>query len=445
MKRLCLVEDDEIMGESLAMRFRLEGFDVRWHRDAESADQALSGDAACAVVCDIRLPGIPGDRWFESLRGRCAVLPPFIFITGHGDLERAVELLKLGAADYVTKPFDIDRLLLRVRELAGDVALPPAGAPILGVSRVMQRLEQLIERLAPLDSTVLITGETGTGKEVVARHLHALSGRNPFVAVNCAALVENLAESELFGHERGAFTGAARTHAGVFERANGGTVFLDEIGDMPLNLQTKLLRVLQDREVVRVGGTQPIAANARVVLATHQDLAARVAEGRFREDLYYRIDVARLHIPPLRERPEDIPWLAQRLLDECARRSGSPKPGLGPDVERRLSEHPWPGNVRELKHTLERACIFADGPRLHAADLFAAANAEPAEDMEAEPLESYLSQCEKRYIEDALRTNAGRMGVSAEKLGISRKSLWERMRRLAIGPREAAEDKPEKG
>ncbi len=440
MKRLCLVEDDEIMGESLAVRFRLEGFDVRWHRDAESAEQALAGDAACAVVCDIRLPGIAGDRWFESLRGRCAVLPPFIFITGHGDLERAVELLKLGAADYVTKPFDIDRLLLRVRELAGETTLPRDGAPILGVSRAMQRLEQLIERLAPLDSTVLITGETGTGKEVVARHLHALSGRKPFVAVNCAALVENLAESELFGHERGAFTGAARAHAGVFERANGGTVFLDEIGDMPLNLQTKLLRVLQDREVVRVGGTQTLAANARVVLATHQDLAARVADGRFREDLYYRIDVARLHIPPLRERPDDIPWLAQRLLDECARRGGSPKPGLGPDGERRLSEHLWPGNVRELKHTLERACIFADGPRLRAADLFVAASAEPAEEPAAEPLERYLSQCEKRYIEDALRTNAGRVGISAEKLGISRKSLWERMRRLAIGPRESEEE-----
>jgi DNA-binding NtrC family response regulator len=445
MKRLCLVEDDEIMGESLAVRFRLEGFDVRWHRDAESADQALSGDAACAVVCDIHLPGIAGDRWFESLCGRCAVLPPFIFITGHGDLGRAVELLKLGAADYVTKPFDIDRLLLRVRELAGEVVPSPDDAPTLGVSRSMQRLEQLLVRLAPLDSTVLITGETGTGKEVVARRLHALSGRSPFVAVNCAALVENLAESELFGHERGAFTGAARTHAGVFERANGGTVFLDEIGDMPLNLQTKLLRVLQDREVVRVGGSQPIAANARVVLATHQDLAARVVEGRFREDLYYRIDVVRLHIPPLRERPDDIPWLAQRLLDECARRGGRPKPGLGPDVERRLGEHPWPGNVRELKHTLERACIFADGPRLRASDLFATANAEPSDAPDTQPLDSYLSQCEKRYIEDALRTNAGRVGVSAEKLGISRKSLWERMRRLAIGPRDAGEDKSENG
>jgi DNA-binding NtrC family response regulator len=384
------------------------------------------------------------DRWFEGLLQRCAVLPPFIFITGHGDLERAVELLKLGAADYVTKPFDIDRLLLRVRELAGDAAPPPDGEPILGISRAMQRLEQLLGRLAPLDSTVLITGETGTGKEVVARHLHALSGRSPFVAVNCAALVENLAESELFGHERGSFTGAARTHAGVFERANGGTVFLDEIGDMPLNLQTKLLRVLQDREIVRVGGVQTIPANARVVLATHQDLAARVADGRFREDLYYRIDVARLHIPPLRERPDDIPWLAQRLLDEYACRSGAPKPGMGPDVERRLSEHPWPGNVRELKHCLERACIFADGPRLRAAELFAQADAEPAEEPEPERLEHYLSHCEKRYIEDVLRINAGRVGVSAEKLGISRKSLWERMRRLSIGPHDAGEDQENK-
>jgi DNA-binding NtrC family response regulator len=319
-----------------------------------------------------------------------------------------------------------------VRDLIGGA--PQAGdTPVqLGVSPAMERVDNLLRRIAPLDATVLIRGETGTGKEVVARRLHQLSGRGPFVPVNCAALVETLAESELFGHERGAFTGANQAHAGVFEQAQGGTLFLDEVGDMPLPLQAKLLRVLQERTVVRVGGKGPIPVDARVVLATHQDLEGRILDGRFREDLFFRINMVQLRIPPLRERPEDVPWLAQRFLADCGTRRGGRQLRLDAGAEAALAGHDWPGNVRELRHTIERASIFADGELLRTVDLF-----EPTQEaacaVEAdESLDQYLAECERRYIAQRLEANAGRVTATAERLGISRKSLWERMKRLGI-------------
>ncbi len=436
MSRLCLVEDDSIMGESLADRFSLEGIDAHWCRNAEDAELCLRNQHFSAVVCDIRLPGMSGDQLFERLRESKPVLPPFIFITGYGDLDRAVELLKMGAADYITKPFDLDLLLERVRDLTG-TALPARTAnDPLGVSPAMSRVEDLLARIAPLDTTVLIRGETGTGKEVVARRLHQLSERGAFVAVNCAALVESLAEYELFGHEKGAFTGANQVHAGVFERASGGTLFLDEVGDMPLPLQAKLLRVLQERAVLRVGGKAPIPVDTRVVLATHQDLEKRIEEGRFREDLYYRINVVELRIPPLKERREDIPWLARCFLEDCGSRRGGRKLSFSADAEVALAEHDWPGNVRELRHTIERACIFADGEQLRAVDLFdrgAVCYTEPAGE---ETLDAYLASCERRYIQSNLQANEGRVTLTAERLGISRKSLWQRMKRLGIRNRD---------
>jgi len=465
MTTLCLVEDDPIMGESLADRFALEGIDARWFKSAEDAEAPLLAEPFGAVVCDIRLPGLSGDRLFERLLATRPVLPPFVFITGFGDLGRAVELLKLGAADYITKPFELDHLVSRVRELLGGgpgVFAPARGAAEaaerdrLGVSAAMARVERLLARIAPLDTTVLVRGETGTGKEVIARRLHQLSGRAPFVAVNCAALVETLAESELFGHERGAFTGATQSHAGVFERASGGTLFLDEIGDMPLPLQAKLLRVLQERTLVRVGGRESVPVDTRLVLATHQDLEQEVADGRFREDLLFRINVVELRVPPLRERRDDVVWLARCFLADCdARRGGAATPRrLTADAEQALTAHDWPGNLRELRHTIERACIFADDDTLCAADLFepglasglapgpaAAGDAGPlggpklglAEPVDGDAsLDDYLAGCERRYIESRLEDNAGRVSVTAEKLGISRKSLWQRMKRLGI-------------
>lgn len=436
MSQLCLVEDDPIMGESLADRFALEGIEARWFRSAEAAQPSLASEPYGAVVCDIRLPGLTGDALFERLRATCPVVPPFIFITGFGDLGRAVELLKLGAADYITKPFDLDHLLTRVRDLL--MPANPADADeqaVLGRSDAMRRVERLLQRIAPLDTTVLIRGETGCGKEVIARRLHALSGRDPFIAVNCAALVETLAESELFGHERGAFTGANQSHAGVFERAAGGTLFLDEIGDMPLPLQAKLLRVLQEQQVTRVGGRAAIPVSARVVLATHQDLEAMIADGRFREDLFFRINVVELKVPPLRERDGDILWLAQCFLDACSERRGMPRRSLEPDAQDALRAHDWPGNVRELRHMIERACIFSDADRLRALDLFDPGADPPEAEDSQDSLECYLADCERRYIEHRLQGNQGRVADTAETLGISRKSLWQRMKRLGISKR----------
>lgn len=432
MIQLCLVEDDPIMGESLAERFALEGLQASWYKNAESAEQAIIEHNFSMVVCDIRLPEKSGDQLFERLRQRSAVLPPFIFITGHGDLDRAVELLKLGAADYITKPFDIDHLLKRVNDLVYDSSATNSDEHVLGISPAMVRLENVLKRIAPLDSTVLITGPTGSGKEMVARRLHELSGRKTFLAVNCASLVENLAESELFGHERGAFTGAANKHTGVFERASGGTLLLDEIGDMPLTLQAKLLRVLQDRVVSRVGGSETINVDTRVVVATNQDLESKISAGSFREDLFYRINVVHLVLPPLAERQEDILWLAQRFLTECSLHQNRQPMRFDTEVEQFLLEHEWPGNVRELRHTLERACIFADDDCLHVEDM-RTDFCSPMEPRTNEPsLNDYLTGCERRYIENSLDANDQRIGVTAENLGISRKSLWVKMKRLCI-------------
>lgn len=432
MIQLCLVEDDPIMGESLAERFALEGQQVSWYKNAELAEQAIIEHDFAIVVCDISLPGKSGYQLFEELQQCRVVLPPFIFITGFGDLDRAVELLKLGAADYITKPFDLDYLLQRVNDLVNSSLTGGSEEQVLGISPAMQRLENILKRIAPLDTTVLITGPTGSGKEMVARRLHELSGRGAFLAVNCAALVENLAESELFGHERGAFTGAARSHAGVFERATGGTLLLDEIGDMPLLLQAKLLRVLQDRMVSRVGGSDTISFDTRVVIATNQDLESRVSEGSFREDLFYRINVVHIDLPPLCERREDILWLAQRFLKECSRHQNKKPMRLDVEAEQFLLEHKWPGNVRELRHALERACIFADGEYLRVEHLCADCCSTIDSKTSEQSLDDYLSACERRYIESSLDTNDGRIGDTAENLGISRKSLWSKMKRLCI-------------
>jgi DNA-binding NtrC family response regulator len=431
--QVCLVEDDPIMGESIVSRFELEGLSIHWHQDAAAAREALLNNDYGLVISDIRLPDRNGDRLFEELLEQQLLLPPFIFITGFGDLSRAVNLLKLGAADYLTKPFDMERLLQRVGEL---LTLRPrprqeADAP-LGISAPMRQIEAMIQRVAPLEVSVLITGETGVGKEVVARRIHELGRGGPFFAVNCAAIAEGLVESELFGHEKGAFTGAGRHHRGVFERARGGTLFLDEIGDMPLAMQARLLRVLQERKITRVGGESDLSVDVRLVCATHQDLERLAAEGRFRSDLIYRINLVHLEIPPLRERGEDILLLANRLLAHWAANQGQPPRQLHPDAERALLEQPWPGNVRDLRHTLERACIFSDGPVIRAEALFTPGAAPAAEPQCDQPLSEYLRASESRYIEYCLERHQGRMGETATALGISRKALWEKMKRLGI-------------
>ena len=450
--RLCLIEDDPIMGESLYDRFLLEDYDCDWCKTAQEAASKVGQRTYAAVVSDIKLPDRDGEVLFRDMLAQHAVLPPWLFITGYGSVDRAVALLKLGAVDYITKPFDLDDLMSKLRALtvASRLAAPPASAPQIGVSPALQRMEALLPRIAAQAGTVLISGESGVGKEVVARRLHALFGQGndtPFVAVNCGALSESLLEAELFGHEKGAFTGAVRSHKGVFEQANGGTLFLDEIGDTPLPMQVRLLRAIQERCITRVGGERSIPIDIKLVCATHQNLKKRVEDGLFREDLYYRIHIVHLKIPPLRERREDILWFVRLFLDESP---GSTRYAhLNPAAEETLLKHDWPGNIRELKHTLERACIFSNGGEIGPDDLFEpglfeSESSESRVDTSSQApqtsLHDILRRTEQGHIHQALQSFGGHMGKTAEALGISRKNLWEKMKKLGLSDAKPKEN-----
>lgn len=430
--KLCLIEDDELMGESLADRLALEAIDFDWFTTGSAALAALRERPYALVISDIRLPDVSGDALFDLLQAERPALAPFIFITGHGDIETAVRLLKKGAQDYITKPFDLDALIEKIQGFLQPQA--QLGAHGLGQSSAMQRIESKLQRLAASGASVLITGETGVGKEHVARALHRLDGPDkPFVAVNCGALTESLLEAELFGYEKGAFTGALRTKKGVFEQASGGTLFLDEIGDMPLTMQVKLLRALQERSIVRVGGETAIPVDLRLICATHQALHERVANGFFREDLLYRIKVIELHVPPLRERTEDILPLARSLLAQLADKRHQSAPSLTPSAEHALVSYAWPGNIRELKNALERATLMSDGRTISHGDLFErpAPSIGVQQDV-AGSLRDYLQECERDFIIRALETHHWQIQTCADALGISRKNLWEKMRKLGV-------------
>jgi len=433
--RIGLIEDDPIIGEALSERLEFEGFACDWFRDGKSARRGLGQRRYSVVVSDIKLPDISGEQLFSDLLDGGQRQAPFIFITGYGAIDQAVRLLKLGAHDYVTKPFNVAELISKIRGLC-ERQQPAVGAgALLGISTGMRQIEALLPRLAASRSTVLVSGESGAGKEEVARALHRAGdadGKTAFVAVNCGAIPENLIESELFGHEKGAFTGADRERRGVFEQADGGTLFLDEIGEMPPSMQVKLLRAIQDRAVVRVGGASPRKVDIRLICATHHDLKAMVEQGRFREDLYYRIHVIHLHVPPLRERQEDILWLAARFLDAMANRNGGRR-SLTAEAERALTSYPWPGNVRELQHCLERACVLSLNSTLNVESLFGADGpSAPGSDVPRQALSEYLQECERTYIRHALAECEGRIADTAALLGISRKNLWEKMRKLGM-------------
>ncbi len=439
--RLCLIEDDVIMGEAVSDRFGLEGFECVWFKTGEAARKSLSQDKYSLVISDIMLPDIDGETLFEELRGAGFELPPYIFITGHGAIDRAVRLLKLGAEDYLTKPLDIRVLIEKVRTICAKITLGSgdhSGAGVLGISSAMRNIEAILPRLALDNTTVLITGESGVGKEEVARALHRQRDpewRLPFITVNCGALTETLLEAEMFGYVKGAYTGALRDKKGYFEQADGGTLFLDEIGDMPLSMQVKLLRAIQERKVVRVGGEAPIPVDIHLVCATNKVLKKMVEAGEFREDLYYRIHVLELHVPPLRERKEDILWLAGLLLDAEAIQHSRARREISATAEQALLEHPWPGNIRELKHCLERACILSSQAVL-TPDLLFNIPHEVEKSTTSSFLNDYLGGYERRYIEQILKSKDGRIAETAAVLGISRKNLWEKMRKLNIDGKE---------
>ncbi|PKO34076.1 MAG: sigma-54-dependent Fis family transcriptional regulator [Betaproteobacteria bacterium HGW-Betaproteobacteria-7] len=434
--RLCLIEDDVIMGESLSQRFQLEGFDVDWWRTAREATAALEGRRYGVVVSDIRLPDRNGGDLFLELSARLPMLPPFLFMTAFGSIDRAVELLKAGAADYIAKPFEADLLVLKVRGLAEEYGTLASGeVGLLGVSPAMRRIADTLPRLARHASALLITGESGVGKEHVAREFHrqACASASPFVAVNCAAIPESLLEAELFGFDKGAFTGAGKTKRGYIEQAGGGTLFLDEIGEMPLAMQSKLLRVVQERSIVRVGGEGAIPVDFRLVCATHRDLKEMVERGQFREDLYYRIHVIQVRIPPLRERQDDIRWFLRHYVETFNRANPQETRRIDPGTEQVLALYAWPGNIRELKHAVERACILSPGPLLDAEAFFGdSLDSGDGEGSASPSLSEYLLACEKNYLQIALEKHAWHMTHTAEALGISRKTLWEKMRRLGM-------------
>jgi two-component system response regulator FlrC len=439
--KVLLVEDDRALREALADTLLLAGHDYQAVGSAEEALKAVEREAFSLVVSDVNMPGMDGHQLLGLLRARQPQLP-VLLMTAHGAVERAVDAMRQGAADYLVKPFEPKALLdLVSRHALGCVSIVDSEGPV-AVEPASAQLLELAARVARSDSTVLISGESGTGKEVLARYIHQHSHRasRPFIAINCAAIPDNMLEATLFGHEKGSFTGAIAAQAGKFEQADGGTILLDEISEMPLGLQAKLLRVLQEREVERVGARKPITLDIRVVATTNRDLAGEVAAGRFREDLFYRLSVFPLAWRPLRERTADILPLAERLLNKHVNKMKHATAKLSPQAQACLTNYPWPGNVRELDNAIQRALILQQGGLIQpldfcltgavtftAAPVIAPVQALVREiEVEAESagaLGDDLRRREFQVIIDTLRAERGRRKEAAEKLGISPRTL----------------------
>ncbi|MBE9605663.1 sigma-54-dependent Fis family transcriptional regulator [Acetobacteraceae bacterium H6797] len=428
---ILLIEDDAVLGASLVQRLDLEGVKSWWARSLAEGEALLRRHRPSLIVCDIRLPDGSGEDLLLRLMPEIGGTP-IVVVTAYGDVGQAVRLLRAGADDYLEKPFPPQRLLEKLRSLASPTpVVPPEPAEAGWHSPAMRRLAAQLERLAQVETPVLLTGESGVGKEVAARRLHALGPNpdSPFVAVNCAAIPADLMESEVFGHERGAFTGALQRHQGFAERAGDGTLFLDEIGELAPALQAKLLRLLQERRFTRVGGRHEMALRARIVAATNVDLGSRIAGGDFREDLYYRLAVVELTLPPLRERPEDLRDLAPAFLAHFAHALGRPGMSFTPEALEALMAHEWPGNVRELRNRIERAVVLAEQPAITAEDLFPGREAPPSFPVS---LAEAREMAERDHIRRVLARCGGRVAEAAQALGISRTTMWERMRRLGV-------------
>ncbi|WP_434563006.1 sigma-54-dependent response regulator transcription factor FleR [Pseudomonas sp. R1-6] len=436
--KVLLVEDDRALREALADTLLLAGHDHAVVGSAEEALLAVAREPFSLVVSDVNMPGMDGHQLLGLLRARQPQLP-VLLMTAHGAVERAVDAMRQGAADYLVKPFEPKALLdLVARHALGSLAVEGEGP--VAIEPASAQLLELAARVARSDSTVLISGESGTGKEVLARYIHQQSRRasEPFIAINCAAIPDNMLEATLFGHEKGSFTGAIAAQAGKFEQADGGTILLDEISEMPLGLQAKLLRVLQEREVERVGARKPISLDIRVVATTNRDLAGEVAAGRFREDLYYRLSVFPLAWRPLRERTADILPLAERLLAKHVNKMKHATARLSAEAQACLIGYPWPGNVRELDNAIQRALILQQGGLIQPEDFCLAGPVAcaplpvpplapvvpPVEVAEsAGALEDDLRRREFQMIIDTLRAERGRRKEAAERLGISPRTL----------------------
>jgi nitrogen regulation protein NR(I) len=469
-KQVLIVDDEPNLRKILSAQLSRDGYEVMTAEDGEQGLALLKEHHIDLVITDLKMPKVDG---MTLLRRALELEPelPIILITAHGTIDTAVEALKSGAFDFVTKPFDKDEVrqivgkALKTRDLrAADATSVPTGRGvrfgIIGDSQGITDLYAVLERVADTPTTVLITGESGTGKELVARALHEHSSRKdkPFIKVNCAAIPKELIESELFGYERGAFTGAVSSKPGRFELANGGTLFLDEIGEIPIEMQVKLLRALQESEFERVGGIKTIRVDVRLVAATNRDLKKLIAGGTFREDLFYRLNVVPIRLPALRERTSDIPLLVEHFLVKFNERLKKKVEGTEPEASETLVSYPWPGNIRELENVIERAVLFCDTAKLRAVDLppeirgiQAMANVPlPEADLQAalagegglkEHVKVAMSRLERELVSRALQQTTGNVTHAARLLKISRKGLQLKMKELGL--REGATDKGE--
>ncbi|MES9947156.1 MAG: sigma-54 dependent transcriptional regulator [Candidatus Thiodiazotropha sp.] len=442
--RVLLVEDDEIMRLSLEDRLNLEQIPVCAVSNIASARKALEEGDIDLVVTDIRLSDGTGIELFGDITLQFPGIP-VILMTAYCDVSDAVTLVKAGALDYLAKPFDINDLIGKIEHhlsCSADRRLThnhsdtennfKPGSGFLGKSSAMRKIERLVARLGESDSSVLLTGESGVGKEVIATLIHRNSQRRhgPMIKVNCAALSSSLIESELFGHEKGAFTGATQQRIGRFEQAQGGTIFLDEIAEVSPDIQIKLLRILQEREFERVGGSETVTLDARIIAATQVALAESIKRNEFRSDLYWRLNVIHIDIPPLRERREDIVYLARLFASEFVKKSGKSIKGLSKEVELQLQSMPFPGNVRELKNAIERAVTLCDAPWISINDLLT--QEDDNKNISMTTLRHSIETAERKAIIMALTENDGKMSQAADALGISRKNLWEKMKRHGI-------------
>ncbi len=432
MKSVLLIEDDSIMGESLVQRFELEGLRVQWCRTLADAEGRLK-PIYSSVICDVRLPDGLATDWFVKLPAAIRALPWF-FLTGYGSVNDAVTAIRAGAREYLTKPFDIERLVVLVQDALADAPVKDTEV-VLGISPAMRRVEALVHKVAPQKVSVLLHGESGVGKEVAAQLIHHLDPRpakGDFVAVNCAAIPETMLEAEFFGYEKGAISGAARQHKGYLERADHGTLFMDEVGELPASMQAKLLRALQEKCFFRLGAEKTTHSDFRIIAATNRDLYADMSAGSFREDLFYRLAVIRIPLPPIRERPEDIRWLTERLLSNMVAEQGKPL-AMSENFLRDIMGREWRGNVRELRSYLEQAVVMSDAGVLdeplpsNDQGILSSPRSE-----KIVSLQVMIEEAERLHIRKALNRCEGSVTKTADLLGISRKTLWEKMKRLAI-------------
>jgi DNA-binding NtrC family response regulator len=449
--RILIVDDDAATLASLSRAFALEGYTAVTAGSASRALERLAEEPVDAILSDVVMPEMDGLALLARLRERAPEVP-VILMSGQATLETAVRATRLGALDFVEKPVGLERLLLTLRNALQLTRLRGENRELqsywrdelalVGETKPMLALRALVERAAPTDVAVLILGENGTGKELVARAIHELSPRRgqPFVKMNCAAVPAELVESELFGHEKGAFSGASAQRRGRFEQADGGTLFLDEIGDMPAAMQAKLLRVLQDGEISRVGGSGELKLDVRVISATNRDVEGLLQEGRFREDLYYRVSTLSVRVPSLRERRGDIPALAAHLLEAASRRNHWRTRRLSEEALELLRQQPWRGNVRELRNVVERALILSDADPIPAADVQAAlppaAGPRPGDIPSEGALRDLVDAYERDVIRERLRTSAGHVTNAARSLGLERSHLYKKCRQLGIDIRE---------